>query len=267
MIKPAIKDRELSIFSMNAFSFLIGIGVTVGLIWVAYRSPEKQALRNLDAGVAALAGALIGGRAAHVAFNWGYFQEHLVEIPEVWMGGISGLGALAGSILALALLSVFINRTVGTLADALLPLAAVLISAVWMGCWLDGCAYGVNVDAWWGLQARDEWGILLPRVPVQLIGAVMTLLLFWLLEFISDRLPFPGQAAGLALLCLSLELFGLTFLRADPMPSWRGMRLDAWGTLALAGLACLYLAYTLVSMWLVSRKRRKRSINVKAYEG
>lgn len=252
---------------MNTFSLLIGIGVAVGLIWVAYRSPEKQALRNVDAGIAALGGALIGGRAVHVMVNWGYFQEHLAEIPEVWNGGTSGLGALAGSIFTIVLLSIFINRSIGELGDALLPLAATLISATWMGCWLDGCAYGATVDVWWGIQSRDEWGMLLPRVPVQLVGAVLTIGLFWALEQITDRLPMAGQAAGLALLGLSLELFGLSFLRVDPIPYWRGMRLDAWGALTLIGLACLYLIYTLLHMWFFSRKRRKGTHGVNAFEG
>lgn len=252
---------------MNIFSLLIGIGAAVGLIWVAYRSPEKQALRNVDTGIVALIGALIGGRVVHVMVNWGYFQEHLVEIPEIWNGGTSGLGALAGSILTIAFLSLFIDRSTGELSDALVPLAATLISATWVGCWLDGCAYGSTVDAWWGLQARDEWGILLPRVPVQLIGAVLTLVFFWLLEFISDRLPVSGQYAGLALLGISLELFGLSFLRADPIPYWRGMRLDAWGALILTAIACLYLMYTLIHMWLNSWKRRKSSIRAEVYQG
>jgi phosphatidylglycerol---prolipoprotein diacylglyceryl transferase len=255
------------ILSINIFSLLIGIGAAVGLIWVAYRSPEKLALRYMDAGIAALLGALIGGRAVYVVVNWGYFQEHLVEIPEVWMGGISGLGALAGSILALSLLAIFVNQAVGELGDALLPLAATMTSAAWMGCWMDGCAYGAPVDAWWGLQARDEWGIPLPRVPVQLIGALLTLGLFWSLEQISERLPIAGQAAGLALLGLSLELFGLSLLRADPIPTWRGMRLDTWGALSLVCLAALFLAYTLIRMWLISRKRKRKMIRAKAYEG
>jgi prolipoprotein diacylglyceryltransferase len=252
---------------MDVFSLLLGLGAAAGLIWVATKSPEKKAHRNVDAGIAALFGALVGGRIAYVAVNWGYFQGHLVEIPEAWKGGISGLGALAGSVLALALLAVYIRPTAGELGDALLPLATTLTIAAWMGCWLDGSAYGAQVDTWWGLQARDEWGILFPRVPVQLIGALLALSLFWSVERISARLPIAGQAAGLALLGLSVELFGLSFLRADPTPYWRGMRLDAWGALALACLASIYLAHTLLRMWLASRKRKRKLVIAKAYQG
>lgn len=252
---------------MDLFSLLIGLGATIGLIWVAYLSPGQQAHRNVDAGIAALFGALVGGRAVFVAINWGYYQAHLVELPEVWKGGISGIGALAGSIAALVLLSVFVRPGVGELADALLPLVVTMTSAAWMGCWFDGCAYGAQVNGWWGLPSRDEWGIVLHRVPVQLIGAVLTLLLFWSVERLTFRMPVAGQPASLALLLLALEFFGLSFLRADPIPYWRGMRLDAWGALGLAGLAAIYLAYALLRAWLVSRKRKRKLTVAEAYEG
>lgn len=252
---------------MNIFSLLLGLGVSIGLIWVAYRAPEKKALSYVDAGIAALLGAMVGGRAIYVGLNWSYYQSHLVEIPQIWLGGISGLGALAGSVLALAQLSIFVRQTAGELADALLPLGASMTTAAWMACWLDSCAYGIPVDAWWGIEAQDVWGILLPRVPVQLIGAFLSLGLFWLIDRLSDRLPVPGQAAGLSILGLSLVIFGLSFLRADPIPSWRGMRLDSWGALVLAGMACLYLIFTLVRMWLVSRKEKRRARSLELYEG
>jgi prolipoprotein diacylglyceryltransferase len=194
---------------VDIFSMLLGVGAGAGLIWVAFRAPEKQALSYVDAGLVALLGGLVGGRAVYVAVNWGYFEGHLVEIPQVWLGGFSGLGALAGSVLAVAQLALFVRQTFGELADALLPLATSIVTAAWLACWLDGCAYGAPVEAWWGVQARDEWGILLPRVPVQLIGALLSLGLFWSLERITDRLPVSGQAAGLAVLSLSLILFGL----------------------------------------------------------
>lgn len=252
---------------MDIFSLLLGVGAGAGLIWVAYRAPEKQALSYVDAGLAALLGGLVGGRAVFVAVNWGYFQDHLVEIPQVWLGGFSGLGALAGSVLAVAQLALFVRQTFGELADALLPLVTSMVTAAWLACWLDGCVYGAPVEEWWGVLARDEWGILIPRMPVQLIGALLSLGLFWSIERISSRLPIPGQAAGLAVLGLSLILFGLSFLRADPVPYWRGMRLDAWGSLMLAGLASLYLISLLIRMWLETRRRKQKSANNKVYEG
>ena len=98
----------------------------------------------------------------------------------------------------------------------------------------------------------DEWGVLTPRWPTQLIGALLALCLFWLLDR-SRAWPItpkwvkrPGNAAGLGVLGLSLEMLALSFLRADPAPGWNHMRLDAWAALGLAILSALTLTVTSV---------------------
>jgi prolipoprotein diacylglyceryltransferase len=84
------------------------------------------------------------------------------------------------------------------------------------------------------------------RVPVQLIGALITLVLIWALELASKRFHICGTAALIGLFALSTELFFLSFLRADPVPIWNGMRLDAWGALVLMVVSALGLAILLL---------------------
>jgi hypothetical protein len=77
-------------------------------------------------------------------------------------------------------------------------------------------------------------------VPVQLIGAVLTVAIFWFVDWSRSRLRIPGQAASLGLLALSLQLFGLSFLRADPSPVWQGLRLDSWAALSYSIAAAFF---------------------------
>jgi hypothetical protein len=65
-----------------------------------------------------------------------------------------------------------------------------------------------------------------------------------LLDWGQTRLHRNGLAAALALLGLSLELFGLSFLRADPAPLWNGVRLEAWAALGFAGIAGVAIIIT-----------------------
>ena len=242
---------------MQTFSLILGLGAALGLAATAWQSADKQAEGMVDAGLAALLGSLLAGRAAYVAAQWGYYQAHLAEIPQPWLGGLSASGALLGAMLGLLVLGLLTPRSSGasrssgaprspgTLADALLPLLAALTVSAWLACWLDGTAYGPRAAAWWALEARDEWGQLAPRLPLQAIGALLALGWFGLLERFRPALARPGQLAGLACLGLALELFGLSFLRADPAPLWRSLRLDAWGALAAAAFALLWLLFTL----------------------
>ena len=230
---------------LNPFSLLIGLGAVLGLAWVAWQASEKLALRRIDHGLWLLLGGLLGGRLAHVAMAWPYYAGRLLEIPQVWLGGFSGAGALAGGLLALALLAFITHQPLGELADAYLPLAATLSVSAWLGCWLEGCAYGVETTAWWGLPARDEWGELAKRVPLELLAASLTLGLFWLVDRSRTRLYRAGQPACLALLGLGLLNFGISFLRVDPSQTWQGWRPEAWAGLGFCLLAAAAYLLTL----------------------
>jgi prolipoprotein diacylglyceryltransferase len=141
------------------------------------------------------------------------------------------------------------------LADGLLPLLGTLSIAAWLGSWSDGSAYGQLSDAWYALPARDEWGAIEPRLPVQLCGALLTLVLFASLEQARRWLRHPGLSASLGLLGWALICFGLSFLRADPAQTWSGLRLEAWGQLVLAGVGLVWLAIVLLRSKLKSREK------------
>lgn len=242
-----------------AFSLILGLGATLGLLWVVWRAPGKQALRYLDAGLLALLGGLLGGRAVFVAGTWSYYQHHPAEVFAVHRGGFSWGGALAGGLLALAVVAALKHISLGQLADAMLPLLATLTVASWLGCWLGGCAYGPQTNRWFGFPVTNEWGQATLRVPTQLLGAVLTLALFWSLDWIRAILiargkpARPGVFALLGLLLLSLEMFALSYLRVDSSRMWNGFRLEAWAALGFAILAVLLLVISL----LLSRNQPK----------
>ena len=233
-------------FVVYAFSVLIGLGATTGLAWIAWKAPRNKALGQVNAGLWVLFGGLIGGRALFVSLNWAYFQSHFLESLQIFQGGISWAGALAGGMLALYVYAVLVQQSFGELADAMQPLVAALVVSAWLGCWLDGYAYGPSV-AWGGVPARDEWGNLSLRFPTQLFGALLTLGMYWAIEWdrpgILRKRGFnhPGRMAGLALIGLSLQFFGLSFLIAGPSQQWNGLRLSAWAALGFAIFGSLML--------------------------
>jgi phosphatidylglycerol:prolipoprotein diacylglycerol transferase len=225
-----------------ASSVLVGFGATLGLAWIAWQSPPELKIRHLDASLWSLLGALVGGRIAFVLLNWHYYQLNPGEIPLIYLGGFSWVGALLGGLLSLILFAAINRYPLENLVDALLPLVGTLFVSGWLGCWVDGHAYGRLTDAWWGLPAKDEWGIISAREPIQLLGALSSLTLIGLLVWgLTQRAP-PGVTASLGLLGLSLIMLLLSFLRADPDQSRYGLRLGSWMALVvlvISGIALL----------------------------
>ncbi len=230
---------------MTSFSLFLALASILGLIWAVIETPKDEQSISLNVGTWALIGAVVGGRISYVSVHWEYFQEHILEIPKVWLGGVSWPGALAGGILATIIFAWLYDISVGKFADRLIPLLASLSVAVWLGCWTTGCAYGPKLD--WGLPARDEWGIWQNRLPLQLIGAISTIAVFWGIDRFRQQKEalFPGLAMSLGLGSLSLILFGVSILRVDPYPVNNQLRLETWATLFFLMIAvfCGFVAY------------------------
>jgi phosphatidylglycerol:prolipoprotein diacylglycerol transferase len=45
--------------------------------------------------------AVIGARLYHVIHQWAYYSEHLIQIPQIWVGGLGIPGAVAGGVFAI----------------------------------------------------------------------------------------------------------------------------------------------------------------------
>jgi prolipoprotein diacylglyceryltransferase len=224
-----------------SFPLLLGIGASLGLAWVAGRARVRQVQSQLDAGLIVLFAGLVGSRLVYVAAHWPYFRSHPLEITLFPLGGLAWPGAILGALVGLFTYAALKRQPAPGLADTMLPLVTALSVSAWLASWLDGIAYGPTMEAvWWLVPARDEWGAIAPRLPVQFLGAVLTLGLFWLLDVRQPRDPLPGLLAGRWFLGFSLLMLGLSLLRADPAPVWLGLRLDTWAAmtfLLVAGFA------------------------------
>ena len=238
---------------MQLFSLFMGLGALSGLLLSGWRAPQKETMRYLDAGLGILFATLLGSRTFTVAAGWPYYQIHLREIIQVWQGGLSGVGALAGAVLGMIIIALAFKFPLGVLADTYLPLASTLALAAWLGSWVSGSSYGAPSAAWWALPAYDEMGVLDTHLPVQLLGAILSVVIALLLDRAGQRFPVKGLSALLYLFGLSGVILGLSFLRIDPALTWQGLRLDAWGAVGLMIFSAMLVVVLLLRQVINSR--------------
>lgn len=224
---------------MTIFSVLLALGAVFGLTWVVYESSPGSQRTSLNAGILVLFSALVGGRMAYVAAHWEYFLDHLIEAPQIWLGGLAWPGALAGGIVGTLIVAWISKISVGVLADRLLPLLVSLSVAIWLGCWMTGCAYGAEVDL--GLLTKDEWGFYKKRIPLQVFSSIITVMLFWGIGRYRHRMDdlSSGLAASFGLGGLSLILLVTSFLWVDPYPLYNNLRLETWAALIFVVISIL----------------------------
>jgi len=239
---------------VTAFSFLAGLGASLGL-WQVTRTAQPQHMRRLaDYGLVVLVLALAGARLFYVALHAGYYSAHALEALQFWQGGFSWPGAAAGGLLGIGLLALVRRRSFAWLADGLAPLIGPLAVGLWLGCWQAGVVYGAVLapGACCGVPAPDETGAVTLRYPLQALCALGLLAYLWLVDRLTaprrgsvvrvELRPRPGLKAALFGLGLGLDLLAASLLRADPVPSWGALHFDTWCALGLTALSLVGLA-------------------------
>jgi len=241
---------RLGNFTVTGYAALVDVGLLAGTA-VACLAARRRGLspgRVLDAALAAAVGGVIGGRAAYVAANWAYYQDYLRRALRPWDGGLSWHGALGGGLIAVLAYCAIRRVPLRAMLDVLAPGAAVLAACAWLGCLMNGCAYGVETYPGQGLlwalslELHDLYGIRAPRVAVQLLGAGWSAVVLAILTIAGRRNQLEGLAFPFwpALYCIGA--FALGFLRADEVATVAGWRADQVVDLALAGIGAVWLA-------------------------
>lgn len=139
-----------------------------------------------------------------------------------------------------------------TLADVVAPAVALAMAVSRIGCFLDGCCYGVASDVPWAVQfpvASHAWnaqvahGLIstaaqasLPVHPLQLYFALLAGLVGGFLVWFQRWKAYDGQVALFYLVLHEPGKYWLEFLRHDSVPQIQRMSL---AFAVLAGIALL----------------------------
>ena len=228
---------------MSLFSIILGFGASLGLLRILRRSPAAEQVRWLFAGLIVLAGGLVGARIGFVLTHFHYFQNNISESIHLELGGLSWPGAVIGS-LVFALAGVgILHKPYIKILDQLSALLLPVATAVWLGCWQAGVAYGQILESgtWWGILARDESGVTALRVPVQPAAALSLILFLSMAELFLEKKKTPGLKAGITSLVFSLHSLLFSLMRADPVQEILNLRLDTWASILLILASVVFL--------------------------
>jgi phosphatidylglycerol:prolipoprotein diacylglycerol transferase len=220
------------------------------MLWLIAAGTEsdiapRQHLTNdpVIAGVVMLATGLLAARLTFILLHSSYYFARPLEILYIWQGGLSGIGGFVGALIGLGIYARVKDESFAAYADALAIPCAIIASSCWLGCWLEGCAYGIPIESQFPLLTGiDMFNSGTLRWPTQAAGAIFSLLSIGVLITLKDRLP-PGILGMLSLCLIATGVFVVSLFRSDPSLLIAGFRLD---TLAALGLALLGIGGILI---------------------
>jgi len=211
---------------MIALAFITAILLAMKEAKKSGEDPE----RILDLSLYVILGALIGGRLGYVLTNLDYYMKNLMKILYFRQGGLSFLG---GFLVAYFLCWLYVKRTKISFwkyADIAAPSIALGIGIGRIGCFLNGCCYGV-ISENYGIkfpslpmppvylqQLKD--GLIasgssctLPVIPTQLYSSLYGFLIFFILLWMKKYKKYDGFLMLSFFILFSISRFTIEFFR------------------------------------------------------
>jgi len=233
---PSNGTIDLGPLPLHAYGLLLAIGVVVATKiaearWVR-RGGDAKAFGELVVWVV-IAG-VVGARVYHLFTGYDWDEGGLVGTVEIWEGGLSIWGVLAGGIIAVVVLARIKHLDTLVLMDCIAPglLAAQAIGR-W-GNWFNQELFGRPTDLPWALEIDPQYrpaDYLADATfhPTFLYESIYLVILLGILLAAERRFRFrKGQAFALY---LAMYTFGRTFLellRIDEGPqNVFGVRVNA----------------------------------------
>lgn len=210
-------------YSVHSFGVMLMIAFAVSVLRAAKAAerlrrgkvegaPDSNDV--LDVSVWLILAGVIGARAMFVALDWADYKSHPSTWAAIWEGGISFHGALIGGLIALIVFTVRRKLSFLKLVDVLAPSVMLGYAIGRIGCFLNGCCYGMPTTMPWGVRFYNNGHWTPPSHPTQLYASAMAFAFFGLLVWIERRKAFDGQVLGWYLILTAVERFVMEIWRA-----------------------------------------------------
>lgn len=204
--------------TIKAYGVMLLVGFAAGTWWTAHSADEDEMplADVIDVALLALVGSIIGARVVYVVLEYDQFQS-LGDIFNLWSGGLSFHGGLAGALLAVW--PYIRYRGYGFLAtvDQFAPGIALGYSFARIGCFLNGCCHGHATDVPWAVTFPSDGACVLPGQPVhpsQLYASAASLVIFLILIRLKPTFKQAGHLFVGYLMLYSVYRFLVEFTRA-----------------------------------------------------
>lgn len=240
---------QLGPFPIYAYGLTLAIAFIVG-VWVVGSLAKKRGItefdRITDLSIWVLLGALAGARLLFVLLDLPIYLKNPVSVFYLNQGGLSFYGGVIGGFAGGLFYARRKSLPVWPLADLVAPWIALGYSIVRVGCFLNGCCYGVPTTVSWALSCAAEDSLL--RHPTQLYALGSSLIIFAILLLVEKRKPFDGFIFWLYIGLYSTARFVIEIYRES--------QILAFGWLRTTQAGCIILLF--LAGWMIYRGYRKR---------
>lgn len=206
---------EVGNFSVESYWIFTILGFILGGIIIYWQAKKK----NLDSHKAkclilvTITSGLIGSRLGYVLLNFTSYQKDLLKIFQFWKGGFSWQGGFIVAFLTILPILKNDKEKIGKWLDIIIFGMLLGHSIGRIGCFLNGCCYGIITNVPWAIKFPNLVDNLL-RHPTQLYEAFSYFLIFLLLYSYSKKIKLKnGSLCFIGITFHSLARFIIEYFR------------------------------------------------------
>ncbi len=223
-------------FKIPTYAMAFFVGLCIAVLIASRRVKPGSAIKSCDILYSTIYGVLGIGAGAKLFFflskvpalvtKFHTFIALLKESPmdagNFLFGGLVFYGGLLGGIFGIYVYCRLYKMPFAELIDDLTPYFPFIHAFGRIGCFCAGCCYGIEYYGPFSVQypfneLMPELSTV-PRFPVQLLEALINLLVFALLIYLSSRKKMVnGRLLGIYGACYAVERFFLEYLRGDSL--------------------------------------------------
>ena len=250
-------------FHVRTFGLMLALAFVVGA-WLALGEARKKGVdesKLLNLVLVILVASVVGARGFYVITHAAEFSGDPLGAFRLWEGGLTLIGGFVlGTAAGFAYMK-FAGLPFGPTADVLAPSVALGSGIARLGCFLNGCCFGVPGHEAWCVRfpAGSAAALQFPGQtlePSQLFNAAAGIVLWLVLLWLRPRLKVPGQLWWTFVLLFSLVRIPIDQTRWYE-PSAYVVR---WGARGLTDSELVGIGlslFSIVVLALLSRKGRR----------
>ncbi len=254
---------EVGPFTVRTYGLLLAVSFIAGILLALRRARARGLNQNqmINMSLLIMLAGIVGARIMYVIPHWNEFSANPLDIISPFQSsgsiGLTGLTMYGGFIAAVlvSILYLRVNRlSVWKACDAFAPSIALGIGISRVGCFMNGCCFGLPTESALGVvfPAFSAAGSFYPDVslhPAQLYNAALGFGLFGLLMWLDRKPRYDGFLFAALLIAEPVTRFFVDLFRYYESSMTLGnlggmaLSLNQGISFALCGLGFLLLGW------------------------
>jgi phosphatidylglycerol:prolipoprotein diacylglycerol transferase len=219
---------KLGPVTIYSYGMMVAIAFLFGIYLARIEAIRKNVSADLiyDLTFYVIVGSLIGARVYYILFfDPRSFIENPVELFKIWKGGLAIHGGILGGIIGGFIFSRLRKFSFWKLADIVSPSILLGQAIGRLGCFLNGCCFGVPTQSIFGVHfPKDSLAWIayggLSVHPTQLYEMILNFIGFLVLWILRHKIRFDGGLFLVYLMMYNCIRIAIAGLRGDSLYIW-----------------------------------------------